>query len=86
MSLVMDGETGRRLLEYNRLDKCYELDVTGKNEKGTLTISGLYNDYDVELINCEQYTNQIERLQAETETTENTTEEATETETKTDSE
>lgn len=86
MYLVMDGETGRRLLEYNRLDKCYELDVIGKNEKGTLTISGLYNDYDVELINCEQYTNQIEKLQAETESTENTTEEATEAETKTDSE
>lgn len=83
MYLVMDGESARRLLDYNRLDKCYELEVIGKNEKGTLTISGLYDDYDIELVNCEQYTNQLEKLEAEEATTESTEEQTSESETET---
>ena len=60
-----------KVLNYNRLEGTYRTTLDGKNQIGTLTISGLYKSYDIELIGCQQYTGQDKELEAEqTESTE----------------
>jgi len=59
---------------YDRLTGIYTLDIPVKGERGTLTISGLWKSYEIDLINCSQYNGQDSEIVAETETeiTENT--------------
>jgi hypothetical protein len=57
-----------KLITYNRIDGVYENTFTGKGEKGTLTVSGLFKTYDIELVNCEQYTGQDAQSGGETAT------------------
>ncbi len=47
-----------KYIDYNRIDNVYEGTITGRGERGTLTVSGLWKSYDVELVNCEQYNGQ----------------------------
>jgi hypothetical protein len=56
--VTIDG--AKKEIPYNRIDAAYEGTFTGKGQKGTLTVSGLWKSYDIELTNAEQYTNQDE--------------------------
>ena len=56
---VVDFENGASSsLSYNRFDQVYEMTVNGKGNKGKITISGFWFDYDIELTNVEVYKNQ----------------------------
>lgn len=45
-------------LSVDRLNGTYSTGVAGTGTKGTLTISGLWDSYDIHLVNCEQYNGQ----------------------------
>lgn len=91
-SAVIEFDTGGSTsLTYNRFDKNYTGIVNGKNNKGLLTISGFWYDYNIELVNVVVYEGQdlenapavdSDTTQAEVET-EATTEEQTEATTET---
>ena len=56
---VVEFENGASSsLSYNRFDQVYEMTVNGKGNKGKITISGFWFDYDIELTNVEVYKNQ----------------------------
>jgi len=54
-------DRGVNFLDYDRINKIYEITLTGHGEKGTLVISGLFHDYDITLTNVEQYNGQLEQ-------------------------
>lgn len=45
---------------YNYLDDCYILEINGRGERATLSVSGFKNDYKIQLTDCEQYSGQDE--------------------------
>lgn len=49
---------GTAAISYNRFDKVYKAEINGKGNKGTLTISGFWYDYDIRLTNIEMYEGQ----------------------------
>lgn len=59
-------------LTYDRIDGVYSATISGVDKEGTLTVSGLWNSYDIELINCEQYDDQDGGASTTTETTDDT--------------
>ena len=61
-----------KIVHYDALAGIYELTIAGGNEKGVLTVTGLSSNYNITLINCETYTNQLEvsETQPESEATE----------------
>lgn len=67
-------------LTFNRLEGNYSIEFTGNGKPGTLVVSGLIQNYNIKLINCEQYDEQKHGISAPTsDNTESNTEENTET-------
>ena len=61
---VVEFENGASSsLSYNRFDQVYEMTVNGKGNKGKITISGFWFDYDIELTNVEVYKGQSAETQ-----------------------
>ncbi len=76
-------------LSVDRLNGTYTTGIAGTGTKGTLTITGLWDSYDIHLVNCEQYNGQdagtnsvpaeeTEATEEGAESAEETTEETTE--------
>lgn len=68
-----------KAVSYNRLDSKYEASLKGKGQKGTLTISGLFRNYEIHLNGCEQYNGQdLEEEEPATEPVKEETEDSVE--------
>lgn len=56
---------------YNRLEAKYNLVISGKGQRGTLVISGLFNNYEIHIAGVEQYRGQDETDEKSSEETTN---------------
>ena len=56
------GEKEYKLIP-DRLNGTYSVVVKGTDEAGVLSVSGLWNSYDIRLVNCSQYNNQNETVE-----------------------
>lgn len=57
-SLILKGDYTLKNASYNRMSDNYIIQAKGSGEKVTLTISGFYNSYTINLTNAEVYDNQ----------------------------
>ena len=69
VKLETDGD--KRTVPYDRIYGGYKLEFTGKGEKANIIVQGLYSDYTIKLVGCEQYRNQDSAVSVEEGQTEN---------------